>query len=54
MTGVAVVGPASVQASPSNTLPKLSLEIDSDGLIYILPPKFNAQENGVIGYGRFA
>ena len=54
LTGTAFVGPASVQASPSNTLPKLTLEIDSDGLIYILPPKFNAQENGVIGYGRFA
>ena len=54
VTGTAYVGPASVQASPSNTLPKLTLEIESDGLIYILPPKFNAQENGVIGYGRFA
>ena len=54
LSGTAFVGPASVQAAPSNTLPKLTLEIDSDGLIYILPPKFNAQENGVIGYGRFA
>ncbi|RMW36907.1 MAG: twin-arginine translocation signal domain-containing protein [Nitrosopumilus sp.] len=54
ITGTAYVGPASVQASPSNTLPKLTLEVASDGLIYILPPKFNAQENGVIGYGRFA
>ena len=54
LSGTAFVGPASVQAAPSNTLPKLTLEIDSDGLIYILPPTFNAQENGVIGYGRFA
>jgi Rieske Fe-S protein len=53
MTGTAFVGPASVQAAPSNTLPQLTLEIDSDGFIFILPPKFNANENGVIGYGRF-
>jgi rieske iron-sulfur protein len=54
MTGTAFVGPASVQAAPSNTLPVLTLEIDSDGFVFILPPKFNANENGVIGYGRFA
>jgi Rieske Fe-S protein len=53
MTGTAFVGPASVQAAPSNTLPRLTLEIDSDGFVFILPPKFNANENGVIGYGRF-
>jgi len=52
-TGTAFVGPASVQAAPSNTLPRLTLEIDSDGFVFILPPKFNANENGVIGYGRF-
>jgi Rieske Fe-S protein len=52
-TGTAFVGPASVQAAPSNTLPQLTLEIDSDGFVFILPPKFNANENGVIGYGRF-
>ena len=54
MSGTAYIGPASVQAAPSNTLPKLSLEIDSDGFVFILPPKFNANDNGVIGYGRFA
>ncbi len=54
VTGTAFAGPASVQAAPSNTLPMLTLEIDSDGFVYILPPKFNANENGVIGYGRFA
>jgi rieske iron-sulfur protein len=53
MTGTAFVGPASVQAAPSNTLPKLTLDIDSSGLIFIMPPKFNANDNGVIGYGRF-
>ena len=53
-TGTAFVGPASVQAAPSNTLPQLTLDIDSDGSVFIMPPKFNANDNGVIGYGRFA
>ena len=53
-TGVAFAGPASVQAAPSNTLPQLTLDIDSDGSLFIMPPKFSANDNGVIGYGRFA
>jgi Rieske Fe-S protein len=52
-TGTAFVGPASVQAAPSNTLPELTTEIDSDGFVFILPPKFDVNSNGVIGYGRF-
>jgi len=51
--GKAIAGPASVQAAPSNVLPKLDLEVDTDGLLWILPPKLNANGNGVIGYGRF-
>jgi len=54
VTGTAFVGPASVQAAPSDTLPKLTFEIASDGFVFIMPPKFTANENGVIGYGRFA
>ncbi|MGH1522503.1 MAG: ubiquinol-cytochrome c reductase iron-sulfur subunit [Nitrosopumilus sp.] len=54
LTGTAFVGPASVQAAPGNTLPKLTFEIDSTGFVFILPPTFNANENGVVGYGRFA
>ena len=54
VTGTAFMGPASVQAAPSNTLPQLSFEIDSDGFVFILPPKFDVNGNGVIGYGRFA
>ena len=54
VTGTAFVGPASLQAAPSDTLPKLDFEIASDGFVFILPPKFNANDNGVIGYGRFA
>ena len=53
-TGTAFHGPASLQAPPSNTLPRLSMEIDSDGFVYITPPKFDVNENGVVGYGRFA
>ena len=53
-TGKAIAGPASVQASPSNVLPELTLETDPDGSLFIMPPKFNANDNGVIGYGRFA
>ena len=54
VTGTAFMGPASVQAAPSNTLPQLSFEIDADGFVFILPPKFDVNGNGVIGYGRFA
>jgi len=54
LTGTAFVGPASVQAAPSNTLPKLNFEIDSDGFLWIMPPKWGVNDNGVIGYGRFA
>ncbi len=51
--GKAVKGPASVQSAPSNVLPFLELEIDEDGLMWILPPTFDVNNNGVIGYGRF-
>jgi hypothetical protein len=52
-TGLAFVGPASVQAPPSNVLPKLNFEQDSDGFLWILPPIWGVNDNGVIGYGRF-
>ena len=53
LTGTAYVGPASVQAKPSDTLPKLNFDVDSEGLIWIMPPKWGVNDNGVIGYGRF-
>lgn len=53
-TGKAFLGPASVQAAPSDTLPMLTLEIEPSGLVFITPPSFTAHGNGVIGYGRFA
>jgi rieske iron-sulfur protein len=52
-TGVAFAGPASLQAAPSNALPKLDLEADSSGDLWILPARFVPNENGVVGYGRF-
>jgi len=52
-TGTAFAGPASVQAPPSNTLPTLYLEEDSDGLLWIKPPVWGVNTNGVVGYGRF-
>ena len=53
-TGTSFSGPASVQAAPSNTLPKLEFEADSDGFMFITPPTWGVNANGVVGYGRFA
>jgi len=52
-TGTSFAGPASVQAAPSNTLPQLNFEADSDGFMFISPPKWGVNDNGVVGYGRF-
>ncbi len=52
-TGTAFAGPASLQAPPSNTLPKLDLEADVDGFMYISPVTWGVNGNGVVGYGRF-
>lgn len=53
LTGQAFAGPASLQAAPSNTLAKLDFEADSDGFLWIMPPTWGVNDNGVIGYGRF-
>jgi Rieske Fe-S protein len=53
LTGTAFLGPASLQAPPSNTLPKLDLEADKDGFFFISPPTWGVNANGVVGYGRF-
>jgi len=53
LTGTAFAGPASLQAPPSNTLAKLTLEADVDGFLWISPAKWDVNENGVVGYGRF-
>lgn len=53
LTGKSTKGPASTQAPPSNVLPKLDLEADSDGFLYIIPPTWGVNANGIVGYGRF-
>ena len=53
-TGTSFAGPASVQAAPSNTLAQLEFEADSDGFMFISPPTWGVNANGVVGYGRFA
>ena len=53
LTGTAFLGPASLQAPPSNTLAKLDLEADNDGFLFISPPTWGVNTNGVVGYGRF-
>ncbi len=52
-TGTAFLGPASLQAPPSNTLPNLNFETDADGFLYISPVTWGVNANGVVGYGRF-
>ena len=54
VTGTAFAGPASLQAPPSNTLPQLNFETDTDGFMYISPVTWGVNANGVVGYGRFA
>jgi ubiquinol-cytochrome c reductase iron-sulfur subunit len=53
LTGKAFAGPASLQGPPSNVLPRLDLEVDSKGDIWILPPVWSPDRNGIVGYGRF-
>ena len=52
-TGTSFLGPASLQPAPSNTLPQLNFEADSDGFMFISPPTWGVNANGVVGYGRF-
>ena len=53
-TGTSFLGPASLQPAPSNTLAELNFEADSDGFMFISPPTWGVNANGVVGYGRFA
>jgi len=52
VTGQAFAGPASLQGPPSNVLPKLDLEVDSNGDLLILPPVWSPNANGIVGYRR--
>ena len=51
--GKAFSGPAADQAPPSNVLPILYLEADEQKNLWILPPTFDVNANGIVGYGRF-
>jgi ubiquinol-cytochrome c reductase iron-sulfur subunit len=53
LTGVAYKGPASLQGPPSNALPRLDLEADAKGDLWILPPTWDPRKNGIVGYGRY-
>jgi len=53
VTGTAFAGPASLQAPPSNTLPQLHFETDTEGFMFISPVTWGVNANGVVGYGRF-
>lgn len=53
-TGKAFKGPASLQGPPSNVLPRLDLEQDSRGDLWILPPTWDVKGNGIVGFGRYA
>jgi len=50
--GVATLGPASVQPAPTNAIPLLTLAADSSGNLQVIPPVWDVDHNGVIGYGR--
>jgi ubiquinol-cytochrome c reductase iron-sulfur subunit len=52
-TGKAYLGPASIQGPPSNVLPRLELEVDAEGGLWILPPNWDLKKNGIVGYGRY-
>lgn len=50
--GLAIAGPASLQPAPTNAIPMLTLTRDSSGNLYIEPPVWDVDHNGVLGYGR--
>ena len=52
LTGKAFAGPASLQGPPSNVLPILYLEADNQQNLWILPPTWDVNANGIVGYGR--
>jgi rieske iron-sulfur protein len=53
LTGKAFAGPASLQAPPSNVLPSLDLDVDADGNMWVKPPNWSPNGNGIVGFGRF-
>jgi rieske iron-sulfur protein len=53
LTGKAFAEIASLQPPPTNVLPRLDLEIDGNGNIWIRLPNWSANGNRIVGYGRF-
>lgn len=53
LTGKSFAGPASLQAPPSDVLPALDFEADADGSMWITPPTWGVNQNGVVGFGRY-
>ena len=53
LTGQSFAGPASLQAPPSDVLPALDFEADADGSMWIKPPVWGVNQNGVVGFGRY-
>ena len=53
LTGQSFAGPASLQAPPSDVLPALDFEADPDGSMWITPPVWGVNQNGVVGFGRY-
>jgi rieske iron-sulfur protein len=50
--GKALIGPAAVQPPPTNAIPLLTLATDSAGNLQVVPPIWDVDHNGVVGYGR--
>lgn len=51
--GLAIDGPASFQAPPTNAIPMLTLSTDSNGFLMVEKPVWDVNHNGVLGYGRY-
>lgn len=51
--GLSIAGPASLQSTPNNAIPLLTLSADAAGDLYVEPPIFDVNHNGVVGYGRY-
>lgn len=51
--GLSTSGPASVQPPPTNAIPLLTLTADSAGNLQVVPPIWDVDHNGVVGYGRY-
>lgn len=51
--GLSTSGPASVQPAPTNAIPLLTLATDKAGNLQVVPPIWDVEHNGVVGYGRY-